>query len=79
MVDFAIFTVYYIQTFPKINYYDDSWNNNNNNLTTEIYITMYIHIIQVDIMTGKNLHQFWLLTWNSFIGQFIHKSKALKW
>ena len=53
MVDFAIFTVYYIQTFPKINYYDDSWNNNNNLLTTEIYITMYIHIIQVDIMTGE--------------------------
>ena len=26
----------------------------------------------MDIMTGKNCRQFSLLTWNSFIGQFVH-------
>ena len=28
--------------------------------------------ISLDIMTGKNCHQFSLLTLNSFIGQFVH-------
>ena len=28
--------------------------------------------INMDIMTGENCRQFSLLTWNSFIGQFVH-------
>ena len=28
--------------------------------------------IYVIIMTGKNCRQFMLLTWKSFIGQFVH-------
>ena len=28
--------------------------------------------IYVDIMTGENCRKFWLLTWTSSIGQFVH-------
>ena len=28
--------------------------------------------IYVDILTGKNYSQFWLLTWTPFIGQFVN-------
>ena len=34
--------------------------------------------IYVDIITGKNCRQFSLLTWNSFIGQFV-RGKRIKW
>ena len=33
---------------------------------------MDVEYMIVDIMTGEHCHQFRLLTWNSFIGQFVH-------
>ena len=41
---------------------------------TDIVLLCNINVCRtyVDIMTGENYHQFSLLTWNSFNGQFFH-------
>ena len=37
-----------------------------------ILLKINVRRIYIDIMKGKNCCQFSLLTWNSFMGQFVH-------